>query len=124
MTTYTRFGTYNAVLPKSGPKTYPLVADFRTVGSFTADLTVQVQQGFIDFISGLFIDNSANANTLSILVATTQQKIIIPAKAQAYMPILASDAPVVELTTTVNNQLLVPFQVFNFPVQPAVWLTA
>jgi len=124
MTTYTRFGTYNAVLPSDGPKTYPFTADFRTIGSFGVDLTNEVTQGFIKFLSGGFFDNSNNANPLTIVVPTTNQKVIIPAKSQAYLPLLFTDTVSLQLTTTVDNQLLVPFFLCNFPITPAIWSVA
>lgn len=122
-TTYTRFGTYNAVLPKAGPTAYPFTLDFRSVGNAEISLQNEITLGHIDFISGVYVDNSANDNPLDIVVASTNQKVTIPPKSQAYMPLCITDTATLSFKTVVDNQLLVPIQVVNFPVQPCVWKT-
>lgn len=121
MTTLSRFGTHNQVLPAKGPKAYPFTLDFRTAVSQSLDFDVEITGGFIDYISGIFVDNTKNANPLTIKTASIGQVISIPAGKQAYMPLLISDAAQLEITTVQANNLLVPFFVVNFPVTPCVW---
>lgn len=121
MTTYARFGTYNAVLPKAGPKAYPFQLDFRTVNKVDIDMTPEITQGFIDFCSGVIFDNRLNANPLEILVAGCLQSVGIPAGKQGQMPLLIGDAAQLTFTTPINNQLIVPIFVVNFPVYPIVF---
>lgn len=121
MSNFSRFGTYNAVLPAKGPKTYPFTLDFRTNPSQIIDMTTEIQGEFINFISGCFVDNTLNANPLKITTQSIGQVLSIPAGKQAYMPLLVGDAAVLTISTTAANNLLVPFFVVNFPVQPFVW---
>lgn len=121
MTTYTRFGTYNAVLPKAGPKVYPFRLDFRTVNQVDLDFQPEIEQGFIDFISGVWVDNRLNANPLEIVVASVGQSVGVPANKQCQMPLFVTDAAQLSFQTPVDNALIVPIFVLNFPVWPIVF---
>lgn len=121
MTNISRFGTYNAVLPEKGPKAYPFRLQFQTLNEQDLDFQVEIDGGFISFISGCFVDNRLNANPLNIEVASVGQIVSIPAGKQAYMPLLVTDAAQLKITTIAANDLIVPFFVLNFPVQPYVW---
>lgn len=118
---YTRFGTYNAVLPNEGPKVYPINLDFRSdkVTSVEIDFTNEITAKKIDYISGFFADNSQNPAELVVKVSSTGQIIRIPANKQAYMPAFFSDDASAVIETTGN--VVVPFFAVNFPVWPHVW---
>lgn len=118
---FTRFGTFNAVLPKEGPKTYPFTLDFNTQGQRVIDMQIEVDAKHISYISGGFFDNRLNANPLLIAVERVGQVLAIPAGKQAYMPLLVSDTPVLTLSTTPANGLLIPVFVCNFPVTPIIF---
>jgi hypothetical protein len=121
VTTFTRFGTHNAVLPPEGPKTYPFNLDFGAVASILVDMQNEITQGHISFISGGFFDNRANANDLLIQVERVGQVLRIPAGKQSYMPLLVGDAPQVTFKTTAANGLIIPIFVCNFPLWPIVF---
>lgn len=118
---FARFGSFNQVLPKEGPKVFGFNLDFRTLGSQDVDLSLQVQQEFISFVQGWFIDNSLNAAAVSISTTGTNQGIRIPAGKQAYMPMFITDECKLTITTTPAANLIVPFYVTNVPVMPYVW---
>lgn len=117
----TRFGTHNAVLPKAGPIAYPFKLDFTAKAEQVVDMTPEISAGHIDFISGVYVDNGANADALSIEVASIGQVVRIPAGKQAYMPLLVTDAPMLTMRTTPNNALIIPFFALNFPVWPIIF---
>jgi hypothetical protein len=121
MSSFSRFGTYNQVLPKAGPKTYPFKLDFRVVNQQDIDLSPEIVAGHIDFISGVFVDNRLNVNSLEITTAGNGQSIGIPAGKQAYMPLLVTDSAQLSFVTITVNNLVVPIQIVNFPVHPIVW---
>lgn len=119
-----RFGTHNAVLPKEGPMVYPVNMDFSVASgnvNQTVDLSLQVQQGFISFIQGFYVDNSLNANPLVIVIDETGQKINIPANKQAYMPAFFSDTAKLVASTTLAANLIVPIFLTNVPVDTCIW---
>lgn len=121
MGTFNRFGTFNAVLPKEGPQVYPCNLDFRTAGEQTLDFSQEIIAEHVSYISGFYVDNSANANDLVISVATTNQSIRIPAGKQAYMPVLAPSTAEFTFTTDAAADLTVPVFACNFPVWPCVF---
>ncbi len=85
------------------------------------DMQPEISAGHIDFISGVYVDNSGNADVLEIEVAGIGQKVKIPAHKQSYMPLLCTDNAELTFRTTPNNQLLIPLFVLNFPVWPVIF---
>ena len=120
MATLSRFGTHNDVLPKAGPKAYPVTLDFTVKTVQQIDMEPEVSQGHIDFISGIYIDNRKNAASIEVTLDGIGQSIGIPAGKQSYMPLCAS-GNLLTFTTVANATLLVPVIVVNFPVFPIVW---
>lgn len=121
---YARFGTHNAVLPKEGPMVYPVNMDFSVAtgaASQTVDLSLQIQQGFISYVQGFFVDNSANTATLTIVIDETNQTFKIPAGKQAYMPAFFSDTAKLVASTTQAAGLVVPIFLTNVPVDCCIW---
>lgn len=118
---FARYGTYNAVLPKEGPKVFGFNLDFRVEDLVDIDVSLQVQQGFISFVQGWFINNIDNAEPVKIATQGTDQGITIPAGKQAYMPMFITDECKLTITTTAAANLIVPFYLTNVPVMPCVW---
>lgn len=121
---YSRFGTHNAVLPKEGPMVFPVNLDFSLAtgaASQTVDLTLQIQQGFVSYVQGFYVDNADNTATLTITIDETGQRFKIPAGRQAYMPAFFSDTAKCVLTTTQAAGLVVPFFLTNVPVDAMIW---
>lgn len=115
------FGIANVIIPRGGPKTVPLNMNFNgTDGTFAVDGTALVQGGKIEYIQTVYIDNSQNANPLTMIVDLTNQRIIAPAHSQGYYSILAPNPPKFNFSTTAGN-FIVPVQFLNVPVQPYVW---
>jgi hypothetical protein len=101
------FGIANMVVPAGGPKVVPTLVDFSNAASVTLDGQQIVSQGKIEYLQGVFIDNSANVNNLSLLMSTTNQLIICPKKSQGYFSIMVPDPPQIIASTT---QLIFKFQ--------------
>lgn len=121
MTSMQRFGTYNQVLPKEGPKCFSFILDFTVLTTQEIDFTQPITEGFVSFVSGFYIDNRLNATEINIKTDQTNQRLGIPAGKQAYMPLLIAGSPKFIITTVVANNLLIPFFPVNFPVTPLVW---
>jgi hypothetical protein len=118
------FGIANVVVPPGGPKCVPTFVDFSNAASVLLDGSQIVQQGKIEYLQGVFIDNSSNANTLSLTMSTTGQKIVAPAQSQGYYSIMVPDPPQITAETTQVNGLVIPMFFYNVPIQPAVWSVA
>ena len=118
---FARYGTYNAVLPKEGPKVFAFNLDFAAAKQQDVDLVLAIQNNTISFVQSWYIDNSKNAVAITVETAGTGQRITIPAGKQAYMPMFIPDEARLTLTTTPAAGLVVPFFVTNVPVTPCVW---
>lgn len=118
------FGIANVVVPAGGPKCVPTNVDFSNTAMVLLDGQQIVQQGKIEYLQGVFIDNSANANKLTLTMSTTGQTIIAPAKSQGYYSIMVPDPPQITAATTQTNGLVIPLFFYNVPIQPGVWSVA
>lgn len=116
------FGIANVVVPAGGPKCVPTFVDFSNAASVLLDGQAIVSQGKIEYLQGVFIDNSANVNKLSLTMSTTNQTIIAPAKSQGYYTIMVPDPPQI-VAATVQANIIIPLFFYNVPIQPAVWST-
>jgi hypothetical protein len=114
------FGIANVVVPAGGPKCVPTFVDFSNAASVLLDGQAIVSQGKIEYLQGVFIDNSANVNKLSLTMSTTNQTIIAPAKSQGYYTIMVPDPPQI-IAATVQANIIIPLFFYNVPIQPAVW---
>jgi hypothetical protein len=118
---FSRFGTSNMVLPKEGPNVFPFQVDFRAISQVEIDMQIPIDQGFISYIQGYFVDNSLNLNYLNITSSLVGQRISIPPKFMAYMPHFITDTPKLTLQTQQAGNLIVPFFITNVPVTPYMW---
>ncbi len=117
--TSTILGAFNAMVPKEGPKVVPVTAQLAANASVVIDLTQIQQQGRISFIQGLMIDNSQNTQSLTITSQAFNQKIVVPAGAQAILPVFVINPPV--FIAASNGGVNVPLFFFNVPLPAQVW---
>lgn len=120
----TPFGIANVVVPASGPKCVPTSVDFTNVAQILLDGSAIVQGGKIEYLQGVFVDNSTNLNNLSLTMSTTNQQIIVPKKSQGYFSIMCPDPPQIVAATVQTNGLIIPMFFYNVPIQPGVWSVA
>jgi hypothetical protein len=83
------YGIFNGYAPADGPKAMNRTFDFTAQASYTEDLVIEQEMGVIGGIQGVYVDNSANLNALTILFSTGQ-RLIIPASAQGMWPVISS----------------------------------
>lgn len=103
-----------------GRRAIPVLIDFSLGASFKLDLSALQQAGAMDSVQTLYVDNSANTAALTITMGLTNQKIIIPANAQAYIPILQGNPPVIVFSVPTGTPV-VNIDALNFFVPPYIW---
>jgi hypothetical protein len=114
-------GVFNMTLSGKGPKALPISVDMTLAKTFEVDLSAQVQNGNIDFISGAWIDNSENENELEIIVAGTNQRVAIGSKVQGYLPLLSPNNPKFEFSCAVIPGIIIPIIFYNIPLLPFLY---
>jgi hypothetical protein len=107
---------------KVGRRAIHITIDFSLGASFNLDLSQVQSQGAIDSVQSLYIDNSLSTGNLTILMGLTNQSVIIPPGAQAYIPVLQGNPPVLQFALSTGTNA-VNVQLMNFFVPPCVWFT-
>ena len=112
--------TTQNLIPKEGPKSIPISFPFTgSALSFTVDFSQVIQQGRIACINGLFIDNSANPDSLSVTVQQTGQVIVCPPEAQGIFPIIGPEFT--RVTVASLGAVTVLIQFLNTTPTLSVW---
>jgi len=115
------FGIANVVVPAGGPKVVPVTVDFTVNPQVLIDAQNLVSSGKIEYLQGVYIDNSGNVNAVSLTMSTTNQIITCPARSQGYFAIMVPDPPQMYANTPIG--VVIPMFFYNVPIQPAVWKT-
>lgn len=114
-------GLYNALIPKEGPRVYPLSLDFSADTSFSLDLLQIVNRGYMSFIQTIFVDNSLNDEAVTITPDIAYQPLKIPPRSQGYLPILVPNQP--KLVFSSSGGVKVVVNLLNIPLPAQVWAT-
>ena len=97
----------------------PLSIDFSSVASpQNLDLSAAQLKNQFGAIKTVFVDNSNNTASVSILNAVTRQNLIIPAGYQAYLPVASS---VSQFQVSTSGGVAVGFVFLNVDVEPCMW---
>lgn len=113
------YGVYNMTVPSKGPMAVSFPLDFTSENTATFDLTAEMLNRSIDYIQGLYIDNWKGAVGIDLLVGISRQTLHVPAHAQIYLPVLASNPFVVQAYTANGAAAgVVPCFGYNVPIAP------
>jgi len=112
---------FNMTLSSKGPLVVPQYIDMRTASEVEIDLSPLVQNGNIDFVSGAYVDNSDNTLELVIDIAGSNQRIIVPANSQMYVPLMAPNNPKFILSCSASPALIIQVFFYNIPLLPYLW---
>jgi len=112
-------GIFNSLVPKEGPKVLPVRVDFSVENSYRLDLTQQTQLAIVAFIQCVFVDNASNPEPLYLQTETSLQRVVIPARSQAFVPLLAVKPPVVLLESAGGVAISLHF--LNVPMPLHIW---
>lgn len=105
--------------PESHPIALPVVLNFTGVSRIEFDLEREQTLQSIDFVQTIYVDNSDNANTLT-LTFPGGQRIVIPATAQGYYPVAATIGKFVLVAETLPG-VQIPIFMLNVPVPSFQW---
>lgn len=118
MTLDTRFANFTMTLPDGGPVSVPDKHDFIANERTEVDLSQLISNGWMDFVAGVFIDNTQNTGYLIFECFGTNQRFPFPARASGYIPLFLPNPPKVFVTSSETGS--VTFQWHNTPVFPLV----
>jgi len=115
---------YNGNVPCNGAYDLAIPLDFGAATTYEIDVTTLQQQGFIEGIQTVYVDNSLNGSPLIITCSVTSQKIQVPSLAQGFFPLLQPTPAKITVNTAGGapaNQII---HILNFYLPPAVWKVA
>ena len=88
----------------------------------TLDLSAQTQNGTIDQIQSVYVDNSLNGSPITILCLETGHSLIVPAVSQAFLPVFCQfPATHVTFLFSSGGAVNVPLFFLNQPMPACVW---
>lgn len=119
--TQAAFDNFYGFAPKKGPRSLAQSIDFGIANPYYIDFVSAVQADKLEWIESIYVDNSLNPAPLKFVFAQSEQSIIVPANAQAYLPVLCPNDPGFTLSTT--GTPIVKIHFLNFAVPAAVWNT-
>lgn len=110
------FPVSNGYAPQGGPRGMPIALDFTNQASYAIDLVQEIEQNTLNMLQSIYVDNSANANALTIIFDQTNQRLVIPATAQGIWPVITpKDAPRFIASTT-QAAVVVNLILLNVPM--------
>jgi hypothetical protein len=116
------FPVSNGYAPAGGPRALPISFDFGVTSPQATDLVQEIEANIINMVQSIYVDNSLNANILTIVFDQTNQKIVIPATAQGIWPVITpKDAPRLVLSTTPAGGCVVNIILLNVPMPLTQW---
>lgn len=118
---YSSVGIYNGPIPREGPKDIPISLDFSIQNTYQIDFTLIQQRGLISELQAVYIDNSLNASSVSLIVNGSNQKIVSAANSQGFYPILAPNPP--KFTSQSIGGVAVQMHFLNIPITCLTWNT-
>lgn len=113
-------GVFNMVLP-ANPQVVPQYLDLTTASEIDVDLSQLVDNGTIDFISGVWVNNGANSVAINIQVYGSNQHLTIPPYNQAYLPVLCPNNPKFRVYCDSSPGLIIETIFHNIPLLPIVY---
>ena len=112
----------NVIVPQDGPKTVGATADFSNTGSIDIDGQNIIDTHAMEFIQGVFVDNSANAVAFTLLT-NTGHKIVVGPNMQGFYPLLVQNPPRMTATMAQANGRTVGLMFYNVPIMSGSWKT-
>lgn len=103
-----------------GRKAFRFLLDFSLGLQYLIDFATWINQKTIESVQGLYVDNSAGTASVQFTFSGTNQIIIVPAGAQAYLPVIVANPPSI-IIDCANAAQTTKLYVLNFFVPPYIW---
>lgn len=113
------YSVNNLSVPCEGPRTFPVICNWGVAPSYSLDLQNTEALKRLSMVQSVFIDNSLNDQSVSVLSVITGMTLTIKAGQQGNLNI---DVPnPAQFVFSSTGTLKTKFQIQNFPVTNEVW---
>lgn len=117
--TRSAWGVQGGLIPKA-PIALPVTVSWALAATQELDFIKEIEQGVIDFVQCVYIDNRANPNPVLITVQVTGQTILAPATSQGTYPLYGIGG--LRLTvSSVAGEVETRLLLLNFPQPYFSW---
>lgn len=106
--------------PTKGSRALPQLLDFTQESPVNVNLSYEQESLRLEFVQTLYIDNSSNANDLTMTMRATGQAMIVLAGWQGYLPVLAT-ADNCHISFSTSGTPKIPVQFLSFPMPAILW---
>lgn len=103
----TSFNMPNTQMPVQGPVGVSVLLDFTATDNVIGDLTLEQAGSVIDYVQAIYIDNSLNTKSLSIIFSGMQYTITVKAGRQGVFPVLTANGSFSWRATSVGAAVVV-----------------
>lgn len=117
------FPVANVIVPSGGPKAVPATLDFSNTGSWDIDGQGIIDSHGIEYIQGVYVDNSDNAVAFSLTCFGTNHRIVVGPNQQGFFPLLVQNPPRFTAVMPQNAGRKVMIIFYNVPIMTSVWKT-
>lgn len=93
------FGIFNGLAPEQGPKALKVDVDFSSIPSQVINLLTENQNGQLQFVQTICVDNLNNTSPVVITVGVTGQRITVPAGGGVIQPMFSPDQTNITVTS-------------------------
>lgn len=110
-------GTYPGCLPYEGDRAFPLTIDFSVDTSWIIDFLGLQEQNKISQVTTIYVDAVDSGQATIFYFPVSQQRIVVPAGAQVYLPVLCTNPPQLIVQGTSGDKPKLEFLNFFVPMQ-------
>lgn len=107
--------------PHEGSRCVSSAYNWTAQASYTEDMSQLVARGVETTIQAVFVDNSANSQSVTLTMGGTGQTIVCPALSQGFFPILLTGIPGFVITTPAAIAATTKCFWVNVPIAACVW---
>lgn len=123
---YVSYECYCGFAPKKSPRFMPIALDFTMAtgsngAAITVDTTLATELDRLEFVQGVYIDNSTSGEALTLTFGVSNQVITLQAGYQGYLAVLAPNPCKFVATIAAAPTSVVNIQLLSFPVANVVW---
>lgn len=111
---YIGISVFNGLAPTKGPRVLPLQLDFTSVTSIPINAAHAQENDRVEFIQGIYVDNSSNPSSLILTQTLTNQTIRFPAGSAGFVPFFTPNPPI--FTASSTGGVIVNAVLTTFPV--------
>ena len=113
------FRVFIGLAPHELPLAISRSYDFSASTSYVEDLSGAQENGQIEWVQAVYVDNSLNGSPVSLFFASTQQTITLAPYQQSYIPVLSMNPPKVVVSS--SGGITVNVSYLNFAVPADTW---